>query len=47
MKEYNKLVRDYIPQMIEENGNKALYHILSKEEYIEELDKKLNEEVME
>ncbi len=47
MKEYNKLVRDYIPQVIERNGSKAAFHILSQKEYMEELDKKLNEEVKE
>ncbi len=47
MKEYNRLVRDFIPQMIEVNDNIVFYHILSRVEYIDELDKKLKEEVVE
>lgn len=44
---YNKLVRDKIPDIVSADGGKATYYILSKEEYIVELDKKLNEEVKE
>jgi predicted house-cleaning noncanonical NTP pyrophosphatase (MazG superfamily) len=47
MKEYNKLVRDEIPHIIEQNGGKASFHILSDEAYLKELDKKLIEEVNE
>lgn len=43
----NKLVRDRIPEIIEKSGKKAYCHILSNEEYIEELDRKLNEECIE
>ena len=44
---YNKLVRDSIPKIISESGKKAICHNLSHKEYIEELDRKLNEEVAE
>lgn len=44
---HNKLVRDKIPQIIEKSGKKANTEILESEEYITELDKKLNEECME
>lgn len=42
-----KLVRDRIPNIIREAGKKPIIRILSQEEYLEELDKKLNEEVLE
>ena len=42
---YNKLVRDKIPQIIEENGGKAEMRILSDEEYRSFLEAKLDEEV--
>lgn len=44
---YNKLVRDKIPQIIEENGGKAETRILSDEEYRICLERKLDEEVAE
>ena len=44
---HNKLVRDKIPEIIESTGKKAYCHILSEEEYLSELDKKLNEECAE
>lgn len=44
---YNKLVRDRIPEIIEKSGNKCVIEILSDEEYIELLDKKLDEELAE
>ena len=46
-KTYNKLVRDKIPEIIEKASKTAYTHILSDEEYISELDKKLNEECSE
>ncbi|MDD6645207.1 MAG: nucleoside triphosphate pyrophosphohydrolase [Oscillospiraceae bacterium] len=46
-KTYNKLVRDKIPKIIESSGNTCKTRILSDEEYIEMLDKKLNEECAE
>ncbi len=47
MKVYNKLVRDKIPQIIEQDGRKAVTHILTKEEYLVALEVKLIEEVAE
>ena len=44
---HNKLVRDKIPEIIEKAGKKAYTHNLSEEEYMAELDKKLNEECAE
>jgi predicted house-cleaning noncanonical NTP pyrophosphatase (MazG superfamily) len=41
---HNKLVRDKIPEIIEAEGKTASTRILSKEEYLEELIKKLGEE---
>ena len=46
--EYNKLVRDKIPEEINKiEGRKANYKILDEEEYLKELDKKLFEEANE
>lgn len=42
-----KLVRDRIPDIIKEAGKTPVTEILSNEEYLNELDKKLNEEVAE
>lgn len=42
-----KLVRDNIPQIILDDGKIPITRILSDEEYLVELDKKLTEEVME
>lgn len=47
MKEYNKLVRDKIPEIIEKSGAKAITRTLTDEEYKEFLLKKLIEEVEE
>ena len=44
---YNKLVRDNIPQIMIKNGATPVTRILSKEEYLIELNKKLLEEVKE
>ena len=44
---HNKLVRDKIPEIIEKASKTAYTHILSDEEYISELDKKLGEEFAE
>ena len=46
-KNYNKLVRDKIPTIIESNGDMCKTKILSQEEYMAELDKKLSEELAE
>lgn len=42
-----KLVRDKIPQIITAAGKKPVTRILEQEEYLEELDRKLDEEVAE
>jgi len=44
---YHKLVRDNIPDIIEANGEKAVYHISSDEEYWDYLAKKDSEELEE
>lgn len=44
---YNKLVRDKIPKIIVESGEKPHCRILDTDEYITELDRKLNEECAE
>ena len=47
MKEYNKLVRDLIPQFIEESGKTPVYETLSQASYCAALGKKLIEEANE
>lgn len=48
MKTYNKLVRDKIPEIIKNNGAKAVNtKILSDEEYLISLNTKLEEELKE
>lgn len=47
MKTYNKLVRDKIPSIIERNGETPITRILNDEEYLKELNTKLQEEVNE
>ena len=42
-----KLVRDKIPQIIKDSGKTPIIRILGEEEYLVELDKKLNEEISE
>lgn len=44
---YGKLVRDNIPEIIKQNGEKPITRILSGDEYKEELEKKLLEECKE
>ena len=44
---YDKLVRDKIPEIIEKSGKTCETEILTDEEYIEMLDKKLSEELAE
>ena len=44
---YNKLVRDLIPDIIEESGRSCKTRILSDEEYLKMLDAKLDEELAE
>lgn len=45
--QHNKLVRNKIPEIIQSSGKIPHIHILSNESYLEELDKKLNEECAE
>lgn len=47
MRSYNKLVRDNIPNIIIENGEKPITRVLTDEEYIRELNLKIEEEVKE
>jgi predicted house-cleaning noncanonical NTP pyrophosphatase (MazG superfamily) len=47
MSRYNKLVRDKIPEIIKNSGEAPIVKCLDEEEYKEELDKKLLEEVYE
>ena len=45
--QYNKLVRDRIPEIIEASGKRCVRSTLSDEEYLAKLDEKLNEELAE
>ena len=47
MKEYNKLVRDRIPEIMINKGCKPVIRILNDEDYLNELNKKILEEVNE
>lgn len=47
MKVYNKLVRDNIPEIILKDNELPVTRILNDEEYLNELNKKLLEEVKE
>lgn len=46
-KVYNKLVRDRIPEIIKEEGKNVSARILSDDEFISELYKKVKEEAIE
>ena len=45
--QYNKLVRDRIPEIIAASGKRCVWATLPEEEYLAKLDEKLNEELME
>lgn len=47
MKVYNKLVRDRIPDIMAQNGERAHFSVLNDEGYLRELDRKLTEEMAE
>ena len=42
-----KLVRDLVPQLIEDDGDEAIIRVLDQDEYYEALREKLQEEVTE
>lgn len=44
---YNKLVRDHILDIIEKSGKKSTSSLLTDEEYIVEINKKMHEELAE
>lgn len=44
---YSKLVRDYIPEIIEASGKTCVTEILSDEDYLRMIDSKLDEELAE
>lgn len=45
--DYNKLVRDKIPEIIAAQGEKPIIRVMDDKEYITSLEKKLDEEVAE
>ena len=47
MIEYNKLIRDKIPEIITLSGKQCIVEVMDEIEYIEALDAKLNEELKE
>ena len=47
VKVYNKLIRDRIPQIIEQSGKKAIIKKVSGKEYLDLLNAKLSEELQE
>lgn len=44
---YKKLVRDKIPSICQNNGDKPIIRVLNDEEYLDELNRKILEEVKE
>ena len=47
MIQYNKAIRDKIPEIIRESGSKCNIKTLSEKEFLEKMEKKLDEEVAE
>ena len=47
MIKYDKLIRDKIPEIIEQSGKKCIVEVMDNDTYIEYLDQKLNEELAE
>lgn len=47
MPTYNKLIRDRISEIIKHNGKTPITRILNEKEYIEEIGKKIGEELTE
>lgn len=47
VKKYHKLVRDRIPEIIENDGKQCVCEVLSSEDYLTLLDEKLQEELNE
>ena len=47
IKTYNKLVRDYIPEIIQSAGKSCTTEVLSDEDYLRMIDIKLDEELAE
>ncbi|MDR3599324.1 MAG: nucleoside triphosphate pyrophosphohydrolase [Desulfosporosinus sp.] len=47
VKVYNKLIRDKIPQIIEQSGKQAIVEVVSGKVYLELLNAKLGEELQE
>ena len=47
MIEYNKLIRDKIPEIITSSGKQCIVETMNETEYIEALDAKLNKELAE
>jgi predicted house-cleaning noncanonical NTP pyrophosphatase (MazG superfamily) len=45
--QYNKAIRDKIPEIIQKDGHSCNVETLSDEEFLEQLEKKLSEEVTE
>ena len=46
-KKYHKLIRDKIPEVIASQGKTCVTEVLSQEDYLQQLDKKLCEELAE
>ena len=45
--EYNKAIRDKIPEIIAKSGHSCNFRVLSDSDFLVALEKKLNEEMME